>query len=244
MIPLVIVLPWLIRSYHVFHRPVFLRDNLGLELAVSNNDRAQFSYALNSVAGGCFANNHPNESYREARRAASLGEPAYNQLRLHEALNWIGNNRPRFLRLTIERFTAFWFPNATGNPLYPGNVSREEQITTVFTLLSLPGLVLIWRMNRYAAGLLVLWLTCFPLVFYFVQFEARYRYPILWATLLPGSYVIYRAFLQDCEESGLRVPESCSNPGQQADPVSRSEPSTSVHSSNGRLLVTRVGLRS
>ncbi len=190
IIPLLIISPWLVRNYLVFHRPVFMRDNLGLELAVSNNDCAQFSFALNRVPDGCFAKSHPNESDAEARRVAAMGEVAYNQLRLHQALNWIDHNRSRFLHLAALRFIAFWFPNATGNPFRPGPTPRDEVLTGVFTVLSIPGLLLLWSKNRVAFGLLCLWLVCFPLVYYLVQFEGRYRYPILWATFLPASYVV------------------------------------------------------
>ena len=46
-LPLVMVTPWLIRNFVVFHRPVFIRDNLGLELAVSNNSCAQSLFDAN-----------------------------------------------------------------------------------------------------------------------------------------------------------------------------------------------------
>ncbi|MGA2371872.1 MAG: hypothetical protein ACLPPV_08860 [Candidatus Korobacteraceae bacterium] len=189
IIPLVMVLPWLVRNYLVFHKPIFLRDNLGLELSLSNNDCAKFSYALNAGPEGCFSNSHPNYSYREARRVASMGEPEYYQLRLREALNWINHNRARFVSLTSERFVAFWFPYATGNLRHLGRPSRDNWITIACTLLSIPGLILIWRIDRVAAGLLGLWLIFFPPIYYLVQFEARYRHPILWATFLPASYV-------------------------------------------------------
>lgn len=190
IIPVVVVLPWLARNYHVFHKPVFLRDNLGLELAVSNNPCASFSGALNRDQSSCFGNTHPNESYEEALRVRMLGEPAYNQVRRHEAMSWIKNNSDRFLALTAERTGAFWFPNGTGNPLQPGPLSTSEWITYAFTLLSIPGLVLLWRNSRQAAIVFGLWLTLFPLVYYLVQFSPRYRHPILWATLLPGSYLV------------------------------------------------------
>jgi hypothetical protein len=187
VIPVLVVLPWFVRNYHVFHRPVFLRDNLGLEVAVSNNWCATFSFELNRA---CFRNDHPNENYWEALRVRTLGEPAYNQVRLHEALKWINSHRRRFLLLTARRFVAFWFPNTSGNPLREGWPLRTEWVTYVFTLMSILGLLLLWRKDRYATILLGLWLTLFPLTYYVIQFSPRYRHPILWATLLPGSYLI------------------------------------------------------
>jgi hypothetical protein len=188
ILPLVVIAPWLIRNYRVFHHPVFLRDNLGLELAISNNSCTEFSAALNRIVGGCFSQNHPNESLKEAERVAKLGEPAYNKMRLQEAERWIMQNRGRFLKLTAERFVAFWLPNASGNPFSPPPLYRWEWITDVFTLLSVPGLFLIWRRERCFAWVLVTWLMFFPLIYYLLQASLRYRRPILWATLLPGAY--------------------------------------------------------
>ncbi len=189
-LPLVVIAPWLIRNYRVFHHPVFLRDNLGLELAISNNSCTEFSAALNRIEGGCFSQHHPNENLAEAERVARLGEPAYNKMRLHEAESWIVQNRRRFLKLTTERFVAFWFPNVSGNPFSPPPSSRWEWITDLFTLLSLPGVLLVWRRDRRFAWVLGVWLTFFPLVYYLIQASLRYRRPILWATLLPGAYAL------------------------------------------------------
>jgi hypothetical protein len=189
MVPLLIVLPWLIRNYRVFHKPVFVRDNLGMELAVSNNSCATFSLDLNRE-GECFKSSHPNESFEEASRVRELGEANYNQVRMREALSWIEGNRSQFSLLTWQRFVAFWFPNSTGNPLDEDEYSWSEWITYAFTLLSIPGLWVLWRNHRFAAVLFSLWLLFFPLVYYFIHFSPRYRHPILWATLLPGSYLI------------------------------------------------------
>ena len=52
------------------------------------------------------------------------------------------------------------------------------------TLLSIPGLWLLWKKNAHAAGILALWLVLFPLIYYVVQFDPRYRFPILWVNFL------------------------------------------------------------
>ena len=83
-LPLIIVAPWTIRNFLTFNRLVFLRDNLGLELSVSNNDCASFSIEQN-VETGCFGKEHPNKNLEEARKVLILGEPKYNDLRLREA---------------------------------------------------------------------------------------------------------------------------------------------------------------
>ena len=44
--------------------------------------------------------------------------------------------------------------------------------------------------KRRAAWMLASTLLLYPLVHYIVQFEARYRYPIFWATFLPAAYAM------------------------------------------------------
>jgi len=190
VIPVLVIVPWLVRNYLVFRQPIFLRDNLGLELAVSNNPCAQFSLELNQGLDGCFARNHPNESFIEALRVKAMGEPAYNKARLHEAFTWIHGNPSRFLALTAERFAAFWAPSVMDRSPGSADNYRPDWILDAFTVLSIPGLLLTWRKNRYAAVVLGLWLLCFPPAYYLIQFDARYRHPILWATLLPGAYLL------------------------------------------------------
>lgn len=46
-LPALIVVPWTIRNYRVFHTFVPVRDDFGLELSVSNNDCAQFGIQRN-----------------------------------------------------------------------------------------------------------------------------------------------------------------------------------------------------
>jgi hypothetical protein len=47
-----------------------------------------------------------------------------------------------------------------------------------------------WKKSRSAAGILALWLLLFPLIYYVIQFDLRYRFPILWVTLLLAGFLI------------------------------------------------------
>ena len=189
-ITVLLISPWLVRNYRVFHQPVFMRDNLGLELAVSNNPCAEFSMARNLERDGCFSRNHPNESLAEALRVADMGEANYNKARLHEAAQWIGQNRSRFWLLTAERSTAFWYSNDASGLPFMSEVRRQQWILNAFTLLSIPGMLLLWKRERYAAVVVGMWLLFFPPIYYLLQYDPRYRHPIFWATLLPGAYAL------------------------------------------------------
>ena len=74
------VAPWLVRNYLVFHRPVFIRDNFGVELRVGNQPgkRGLWSASL-----------HPERSAYESSRVAEMGEAEYAQVAGQEAMDSI-----------------------------------------------------------------------------------------------------------------------------------------------------------
>jgi hypothetical protein len=188
-IPLLVIGPWLIRDYKVLGHFIFIRDNLGLELAVSNNSCAPFWFWKNFHAD-CFRNLHPDESLAEAEKVRDLGEYGYNQARLRESLVWMRQNPGPFLKVSGQRFIAFWFPTPTGNPFSDQHVSAQMLMLWALALLSIPGLWVLWRSDRNAAGIMLIWLVLFPPIYYFIQYDVRYRYPILWATFLPGCFFL------------------------------------------------------
>ena len=190
LLPILVIFPWTVRNYLVFHRFILIRDNLGLELSVSNNDCAQFGIQAN-IATGCFDKLHPNHNVNEARKVMELGEVKYNDMRLREALHWISSHPVKFTKLSLMRFIAFWLPTETFTIHYAGSGRRLERVIIyLMTLLSGPGLVILYRRDIKSAAVLMSCLTVFPLVYYIVQFEYLYRYPIMWVTFLLGAVPI------------------------------------------------------
>jgi hypothetical protein len=187
LIPCLIILPWLVRNAYVFRHFVLIRDNLGLELAIGNNPCAKFWFRANRFTS-CYS--HPNESIEEAEKVRRLGEYQYNKLKQREAMSWIRSSPREFLELTERRFLAFWLPTPTGNPFSDQQVPTTLRMFWVLTLLSIAGLWLLYRQDPIAAGVCLAWLTFFPPVYYFIQFDVRYRYPILWATFFPGCFFV------------------------------------------------------
>jgi len=174
-------LPWFIRNFERFHTVFFVRDNFGLELSTSNNPCARPTL-LENINSGCHMKTHPNPSPDVAGEVFDKGEIQFNRERLHQALAWISSNPRAFASLTVWRFLKFWFP-------YLGSL-RYAIPTGILTILSFAGLAVMFRKNRRAAWLLASTLLLYPFVHYFVQFEARYRYPVFWATFLPAAYAI------------------------------------------------------
>jgi hypothetical protein len=178
---MLIASPWIVRNYLRFGAFIFVRDNLGLELYTGNNSCAAPDLSTN-IQSGCHAAMHPNVNSAIAAQLAAVGEVPFYRSKMHEAVDWIESHRAAFLRLTAQRFRLFWFPEA--DHLW------EAALVWIVTVLSIPGLWVIARKNRCAACVLgTAWLL-FPIVYYAVPFEPRYRYPIYWTSLLASGCTI------------------------------------------------------
>jgi len=179
-IALLVISPWIARNYARFGAFIFVRDNLGLEFYTGNNPCAAPSIREN-IQSGCHFHTHPNPNAAVAKQLAN-GEVAFNRAKLREALTWITTDRSAFMSLTMRRFRLFWLPDV--------DRAGEAILVWLVTLLSLPGLWAIARKNLVAAKLIAAAWLLFPLIYYAIQFEPRYRFPIYWTSLLPAGYAL------------------------------------------------------
>jgi hypothetical protein len=193
LMPFAVISPWLVRNYEVFHHIVLIRDNLGTELWNSNNACATFSFKINRSIN-CFQ--HPNESLAEASKVRAMGEYDYNQEKLREALAWIKDNPGKFAELTKQRFLAFWFFTPGRGYFSGGHIPASILMIWLTAPLSVGGLWLLSKNQRNTAGICLVWLILFPVIYYIIQFTPRYRYPIWWASLLPASFIVKEAALR------------------------------------------------
>jgi hypothetical protein len=185
--PLAISIPWSVRNYRELGTPG-MRDNLGLELYVSFNDCASYSFEEN-LKHRCHETFHPNSSIREAEQVRALGEYNYNRERFHIALNWIRSHAEAAGTLIAQRFWFFWFPSTEGFDGYRRQRARWLYLHA-FTLASLVGIYLIWKQRLPCAPYFSIFLATFPLIYYLHESAPRYRYPILWITLLLAAHAI------------------------------------------------------
>jgi hypothetical protein len=73
------------------------------------------------------------------------------------------------------------------------------------TVLSLPGLFLLYRRDVNSWVIAMSCLMVFPLIHYIIQFEYRYRYPILWVTFLLGALAIRAGAESILKVASLRI---------------------------------------
>ena len=175
--------PWAARNYSLWHA-FALRTSFGITLYSSNNNCAESSLSKDA-AHGCFQATHPVASHSEGKLMRELGEVRYDRNRAAAAWTWIRSNPARFWQLTRSRILEFWFPE-------PAEPSYPAYVIWLITALSLPGIILMIR-QREAVTLFLLstWLL-YPLTYYIMVSMDRYRYPILWTSLLPAGYLMAR----------------------------------------------------
>lgn len=167
-------LPWAVRNYTTLGVIGLVRDNLPLELYVSNNDISNPSMLENPG----LARFHPNTSMEEARAVQALGEGAYMRDRGRRAMAWISAHPGPFLRLTALRVWRYWFPRIAVRPW-------QAALLALVTLLALPGL---YRLRRNPVFFAAVVLS--PPIYYVIQSEPHYRYPLLWATVLAAGVTL------------------------------------------------------
>jgi len=136
-----------------------------------------------------------------------MGEVSYDRKRIADARRWIQANPARFLSLTMTRVLEFWFPAREGVPTGPGQfadnyvmpdyvrnwVRRQNGIAYAIwlvTALSIPGLILMARRREAVTVFVLAVVAIYPLMYYIVVSDMRYRYPILFLSLLSAGYFI------------------------------------------------------
>ncbi len=160
------LLPWAWRNHQSLGSWIWSRDNFGLELAISNRDQAAPALREN-LRLGLHRAAHPSLSLAEADRVCYYGEVAYNRQKLDRAFAWMADHPARFIALSVTRIRLFWFPSA------------------YFTVLVVLALFGVYR-SPAAWVFASIWLL-FPLVYYVVQYDPRYRHPLEWSILLAAA---------------------------------------------------------
>jgi len=154
-----VVTPWTIRNYLVFHRLMPMRDNLGLEFWVGNHevtDRSQFPLS------------NPAE-YNQ------LGELQFMETKRQVARQFVRQHPREFWRLSMRRVGRFWS-------------EPEGSAWPWISLLAWLGVLLAVRRQGVEAVPYLVVLLIFPLVYYVTHTFPTYRHPIEPVILLLAAY--------------------------------------------------------
>ena len=204
-------MPWLVRDYVVFHKPIFVRDNVGVELRCGNNPLAE---------GIWVAMYHPSQNPILYREYQEMGEAAYCDKQGALAKQWIADNPRQFAIVAFRKFVFYWnglprvsntaawmqqhpdrwasrtfrhvVVDADGKPRDTLLQALEQARTSLFlatSLLAFGGLVLAVRNRVHGVFLFASLLIVYPLVYYVSFPLPRYRHPIEPMMTILGVYL-------------------------------------------------------
>ena len=168
---ILMMLPWTIRNYVVFHRFIPVRDNLGLEmwmgfeLGTGNNPEIMFHHL--------FPKDFPLADPSEYNR---LGEIAFMEAKRRASLALIRQNPRRYLYLCAWRFLQFW--------------SAPGDAWPWVSLLAWLGMFLALRCKKLDGAPYAVVLILFPAVYYLTHTFPTYRQPIEPVITLLAAYAV------------------------------------------------------
>jgi hypothetical protein len=171
---LLVSIPWGVRNYRAFDAVFFVRSNLGLELRMGNHEGA-----TPAIDDPHFHNwpPHPRTHREDAIKIREWGEVPYMRDSGRQALEWIGSHPGEFTRLTAKRIGYFW--------LGPLDDPRTAFLFATLTGLAVVGAIrALRRLPATRSAALLIPLLAYPLIYYLVPWQRRYRFPIEWILFL------------------------------------------------------------
>ncbi|MFL6303780.1 MAG: ArnT family glycosyltransferase [Candidatus Sulfotelmatobacter sp.] len=169
---LLLMSPWLIRNYELFHRFIPVRSGFGLELYIGNNGYSE-RWVNSSL--------HPNHSEAELSGYERVGEMAYMDHKLRQAKDYIRNHPGWFAWMTFRRMVYMW----TGYWSFDRNYLKDEPldppnilVNTTLTILGLLGLGRLYKRDSGLGTRFAIVLFFFPLTYYITHPETYYFRPV------------------------------------------------------------------
>jgi 4-amino-4-deoxy-L-arabinose transferase-like glycosyltransferase len=174
---LVVLSPWIMRNYEVFHRFIPVRSGFGLEIYIGNN-----GYSTRWVNSSL----HPNHNDAELTEYEQDGEVAYMDHKRRQAMDYIRAHPGWYAWMTSRRilymWTGYWSLSREylkDEPLDPPNIF----VDTTLSILALFGLRRVFQLDKQrrdsALGVrFAIVLFFFPLAYYFSHPETYYFRPV------------------------------------------------------------------
>jgi hypothetical protein len=167
--------PWAFRNFRTLGGGIWTRSDFGLELQISNNNRATADLEKN-VRSPDWPD--PFTQVKDREEVRQMGELAYQRAKKRDALLWIRYHPKRFTQLVVLRILLFWCPRMV----------RWWQSTAeaLITILAIGGLLSLLKKHHPSSWMFLAALAFYPAVYSVVQVSPRYRCPIEPILLLLG----------------------------------------------------------
>lgn len=167
---MMVISPWLIRNYLVFHQFIFLRGNFGLEMRIAFNPDAKATFLEVQQQGRKAYDLHPNVNREICEQVRQMGEPLFHKYQKDLAAQYIRENPSQAARLISQRVFRFWFPDF--------QQPWRMWMVGAITLAAMVSLLLCLPVYPRAVGWIFSFWLLYPLVYYLATAEDRYRYPL------------------------------------------------------------------
>jgi len=168
---LITIAPWIMRNQMVMGY-TGLRDNFGEELYLGNHQGAPEASGL--IMGWM----HPVWNPQELEKYRQQGELAYMQEKKQLAGQFIRSHPYKFGLLTLKRILYFWSGAPDETRVHPTNLRTRTAFLFTTALLSFWGAMRMMKRRVFGAHLFLSVLLLYPLVFYVIHVNPRYRHPI------------------------------------------------------------------
>ncbi|HTA24632.1 MAG TPA: hypothetical protein VK763_13955 [Terriglobales bacterium] len=156
-----VLLPWTIRNYEVFHRLMPVRDNFGLELWIGNHEGE--------------ARLNGDDFQRMVAEYSRLGELRFMDTKGQVATEFIRQHPGSFLRLSAQRFYRFW-------------TAPDGSVWILLSVLAWCGMFTALRRKGLIAAPYAIVMAIFPFVYYLTHNGGWYRHPVEPVILLLAVY--------------------------------------------------------
>jgi 4-amino-4-deoxy-L-arabinose transferase-like glycosyltransferase len=164
------IAPWVVRNWIAFHTFVPMRSNFGAELYVGNGPGSDgFRYG---VLVGLPEQDTQHQLY------VRMGEIAYTKSRGELAKAYIHTHLGHFALLSLKRFYFFWASVPHPSTKHEFGDYAREFFYCLASITFVLGLAISLRRKIPASGLFAWLFVLFPVTYYFVTVEARFRHPL------------------------------------------------------------------
>jgi hypothetical protein len=169
----VMISPWMLRDYHVFHKFIPLRDSFGLSLRLGTKGRDPSHWGPYDLG--------PWHNESEWQEFQQQGEMKYMEHKRHQAIEAIAADPGYFLWTSVRRgvfiWTGFWSLSSAYLAQEPLDLPNIP-VCTGLTIFACVGLWKAFRRKVPEAWPVLGVLLFFPLIYYMTSPEAYYRRPI------------------------------------------------------------------
>jgi len=170
---LIVMAPWIVRNYLVFHQPFLLKSNFWLEFVIGNGE-GQWSYTITAMS--------PEHNPSELRDYVQIGEVEYMAQKRRAAMDFLLHHPALYAWLCVRRFSYVWTGFWSFKPKFLASNTdgglRHIALTSAYTIPFLLGLWRAFRLKTRTTWLLAAVLFSVPFVTYLTHPFGYYRYII------------------------------------------------------------------